>query len=189
MRPISRRLLLTLLAAVVIVIALVLAQCSAIFSASGPVGLAYQSKGWSYLQVSHGAQRGFEAPGFNAGPWRTGQAGFGTLDRVCPWNDPAKVHTVWQPNTDMLLRHDFRAKRGPGVMHINGTVDNDADVYVNGVLIQHVEDGSCGAGGINVDIPGGILRDDNVIAVRAVDLGDATYVDVEIVYVASPNAS
>lgn len=189
MRSMSVRVRLVLIATIVVIVALVLVRCTSLFSSGGPVGLAYQSKGWSYLQVGHGAQQGFQAPGFDTGSWQTGQAGFGTVDKVCPWNTAAQVHTPWQLNTDMLLRHDFLAQTGSGVMHINGTVDNDADVYVNGVLITHVHGGGCGADGINVDIPARVLRGINVIAIRAADFGDADYIDVQIVHLVHPTTS
>jgi hypothetical protein len=175
---------------VVIALLLLLFRCQS-SSASGPIGLPYLSSGWAYRQVAHDGQKGFEKTGFDTSTWTTGQAGFGTTGDRCPWNNAKKIHTNWDVNTDILLRHDFRAQTSPGTMHITGTIDNNADVYVNGTLVQHVESGYCSPDAINVVIPAKLLHDGggNVIAIRAIDLGDASYIDVEIVYVAQPSPS
>jgi hypothetical protein len=84
-------------------------------------------------------------------------AGFGTTSGTpsCSWNNAAHVKTRWAPNTDLLVRHHLAIPYGAKAVHIEGDVDNDADVYVNGHLLQHVADGHCGAGGINVYVPAG----------------------------------
>jgi hypothetical protein len=167
--------------AALLVIALILLLVRCLGGPSGPIGLAYDSSGWVYTQVDHGAKAGFESRGFDTGGWKTGRAGFGTLDARCPWNVAAKIHTTWDANTDLLMRHTFRATGGKA-MHIDGTIDNNADVYVNGLLLAHVENGNCQANGISVDVPAADLRDgDNMIAIRAADLGDADYIDVQVV--------
>jgi hypothetical protein len=146
------------------------------------VALAYGSAGWSFLQVPYGEQAGFQAPSFDASSWPTGQAGFGTTDGTCPWNNVHQVHTGWTPGTDMLLRHEFTVP--PDVRHVSiaGTVDNDADVYVNGDLLQQVASGNCLADGINVDVPLGLLMTTNVIAIRARDVGVSAFIDVQVTY-------
>jgi hypothetical protein len=188
--PLTRpRLVIAAAVVIVVVLVLLMVQCMST-SASGPIGLTYQSTGWSYRQVAHDAQKGFQAPGTDTSTWKTGQAGFGTTDNVCPWNNAKKIHTAWDANTDLLLRHTFYAKSSPGVMRILGTIDNNSDVYVNGTLVQHSESGSCAAGAISADIPAKLLHGGaNVLAIRAIDLGDAAYVDVEVVYVAHPSPS
>ena len=150
------------------------------------VVLGYGSLGWSYRQVAYDGERGFEAPSFDDKAWTVGQAGFGTTDGTCPWNNPNQVKTNWDPGTDLLLRHHFTVPDTVAAIHIEGTVDNNADVYVNGNLVQHVDNGFCTPGGIYVDVPASALTDDNVLAIRARDLGSASFIDMEVTYADSP---
>jgi hypothetical protein len=143
--------------------------------------LDYGSDGWSFKQTEYGSDLGFEAPSFDDSSWAVGQAGFGTTDGTCPWNSSDSVKTRWDTGTDMLLRHRFRTPTDAVAgLHIDGTIDNNADVYVNGNLVQHVESGSCTPAEIAADIPAADLATDNVLAIRARDLGSATFVDVQI---------
>lgn len=139
-----------------------------------------QSTGWKYKEVARGAQAGFEAAGFDDSTWATGQAGFGSTNSVCSWNNPASVHTSWSVGTDMLVRKHFALPAGATGVRIAGTVDNNADVYVNGTLYQQIESGNCRGDNIGVDVPASALGADNVLAVRGIDLSDATYLDVEV---------
>jgi hypothetical protein len=148
--------------------------------------LDFGSAGWSYKQTAYDGAPGFQAPSFNDASWSVGKAGFGTVDGRCSWNNPSRVATSWTPATDLLLRHRFTLPAGVTGIHIAGDVDNNADVYINGGLVQHAESGFCAAGAINVDVPQIILSNDNVIAIRARDLGDATFVDVRLTYTMSP---
>jgi hypothetical protein len=148
------------------------------------VALGFRSTDWAYEQVAYdGGPPGFEAQYFDDSAWAVGQAGFGTINGACPWNNGDQVHTAWSPGTDMLLRHEFSLPLGASGVHISGTVDNNADVYVNGALVQHVESGFCTADGINVDVPDAAIGQNNVVAIRARDLGSATFIDVQITYV------
>jgi hypothetical protein len=156
---------------------------TAALAADAPVVvLGFASPGWAYKQVPYDGEAGFEALGFDDTAWAVGQAGFGTTDGVCPWNTTERVHTAWDPGTDMLLRHRFTLPAGASGVHISGTVDNNADVYVNGTLVQHVESGFCTADGINADVPDAAIGQDNVVAIRGRDLGSATFIDVQVTY-------
>jgi len=61
-------------------------------------------------------------------------------------------------------------------------VDNNADIYVNGTLLQHVESGNCQADAISVDVPAADLGSKNLLAIRATDLGVEDYIDVQVTY-------
>jgi hypothetical protein len=43
----------------------------------------------------------------------------------------------------MLIRRHFTAPPGTTSLHLDGTVDNNADVYLNGTLLGHVGSGNC----------------------------------------------
>jgi hypothetical protein len=149
---------------------------------SSQVALAYGSSGWSYQQVAYGEDQGFEQPSYDASSWPAGQAGFGTTDGTCSWNNATQVNTIWEPGTDMLLRHQLAIPSGATNVHITGTIDNNAEVYINGTLIDNVQSGNCQADAIDVDIPAADISASNLLAIRATDLGDADFIDVQVTY-------
>ncbi|MGI5285228.1 hypothetical protein ACQEVF_18095 [Nonomuraea polychroma] len=146
--------------------------------------LDYTSTGWRFLQVSPStdvpqfAERHFDDSG-----WSTGQAGFGTTNGTCSWNNFTQVKTPWAVNTDILLRHWVHIPRDAQEVRIQGTVDNDARVYLNGQLLQAVQSGNCTAGAIDVVVPASALDCNNVLAIRGHDYGVASYLDVRVTYV------
>lgn len=143
--------------------------------------IPYQDTGWKYDDVATGADDGFQASSFDDSGWSTGQAAFGSVDPpTCAVNDPTLVHTNWDLNTDMLIRRHFTAPPGTTSLHLDGTVDNNADIYLNGALLGHVDSGNCVTGAINLDIPVGDLTSDNVLAIRGTDIGVADYLDVQL---------
>ncbi len=158
-----------------------LAPSSAKADDSGQVIIPYLATGWKSLDVATGADAGFEAPGYDDSSWASSQAGFGTTDGTCSWNNPASVNTAWAPNTDILVRHHFTVPAGSGDLHLVGTVDNDADIYVNGIELGTVSSGFCAAGAIDIKVPAADLNaSDNVLAIRGTDEGQATYLDVQL---------
>ena len=148
------------------------------------VALGLGSDGWSYQQVANGAGPAFEQPSFDASSWPVGTAGFGTTDGTCSFNTPEQVATPWDVNTDLLLRHSLVLPPDVTSARITGTVDNQADVYLNGHLLQHVESGSCAEGTIDVSVPLDALNQPGpeLLAVRASDYGVATFFDVQVSY-------
>lgn len=72
-------------------------------------------------------------PGFDAGAWPEGPAGFGT--RGTPG---AEARTLWQ-SSDIWLRRDFElASESWGNVALNAHHDEDMEVYINGVLAAAV---------------------------------------------------
>ncbi|MCT9929832.1 hypothetical protein N5079_06320 [Planotetraspora sp. A-T 1434] len=146
--------------------------------------LDYNSTGWSYLQVPWTTNvPDFQEPGFDDSAWPTGQAGFGTTNGTCSWNNPTNIKTPWAVNTDILARHWIHIPRDAQQVRIQGTVDNDAQVYLNGHLVQSVKSGNCDAGTIDVVVPAVYLDCCNLLAIRGRDRGVAAYLNVRVTYV------
>lgn len=146
--------------------------------------LGYNSTDWRYLQVPPANNRPFfYARSFDDSDWPAGQEGFGTVAGPCAWNNPANVRTPWAVNTDLLARHWVHIPRDAQEVRIQGTVDNDAQVYLNGHLLQAVRSGNCAADAINVVVPGNYLDCCNLLAIRGHDYGLATYLNVRVTYV------
>ncbi|MGI5232782.1 hypothetical protein [Actinoallomurus sp. CA-142502] len=146
--------------------------------------LGFNSTDWRYLQVPPAADQPlFYRRHFDDSGWPTGQEGFGTVTAGCAWNNPAHVKTPWAVNTDILVRHWVHIPRDAQQVRIEGTVDNDAQVFFNGELVQTAKSGNCAAGAINVVVPANVLDCCNVLAIRGHDYGRSTYLNVRVTYV------
>ncbi|WP_214409176.1 hypothetical protein [Sphaerisporangium fuscum] len=164
----------------------VLATPAAAASPAAPVPAAvtvldYNSTGWRYLQVaSNTTTPTFQDPKFDDSEWPTGQAAFGT-STGCAFN--ASVKTSWQPNTDILVRHWLHIPAGARDVRIQGTIDNDAQIYLNGRLLQTVRSGYCRADNIDVRVPADALSCTcDLLAIRGHDYGGSTFLDVRVTY-------
>ncbi|MEV4115745.1 hypothetical protein [Nonomuraea sp. NPDC049695] len=145
--------------------------------------LDYNSTGWRYRQVPPATDVPlFYERGFDDSEWETGQAGFGTASG-CSFNNPENVKTSWARNTDILVRHWLHLPRDAQQVRIQGTIDNDAQVYLNGHLVQSVRSGSCRTGAIDVVVPAEYLECCNLLAIRGHDYGVSTYLNVRVTYV------
>ncbi|NUW46052.1 hypothetical protein [Nonomuraea rhodomycinica] len=148
--------------------------------------LDYNSTGWRYRQVPPATDVPlFYERGFDDSEWQTGQAGFGTASG-CSFNTPENVKTSWARNTDILVRHWLHLPRNAQQVRIQGTIDNDAQVYLNGHLVQSVRSGYCRTGAIDVVVPAEYLECCNLLAIRGHDYGGSTYLNVRVTYVKPP---
>lgn len=156
------------------------------------VALPYEDGGWLYKQVPYGGDLDFYHPDTDLSGWREGQAGFGSTNDVCFWNNPTHVHTQWALGTDMLVRHQLEIPAKATNVRIAGTVDNDATIYVNGHELPLAQSGNCAQYAINVEVPEKYLdlkgdREERaLLAIRGHDIdtspGDADYLDVTVTY-------
>ncbi|MBZ0269607.1 hypothetical protein K8I85_15760 [bacterium] len=141
--------------------------------------LPYQAQGWKYAQVQWGdpLSQTFFDPSFDDGTWPTGTAAFGIT--TCPVD--STLQTPWDPNTDLLLRRPFSAAIGEPVT-LYWAVDNDATVYVNGVVVADVQYAWCpNLDDYMVVVPPSVLVPGvNILAVKAHDYGFGTYFDLRI---------
>jgi hypothetical protein len=85
------------------------------------------SASWRYT-TSRPADTWFE-PGFDDSAWLTGTAGFGSAG-----TPGATVNTRWT-TTDIWIRRDFDLAEKPALPHLAIHHDEDAEVYINGVLV------------------------------------------------------
>jgi hypothetical protein len=85
----------------------------------------------------------------------------------------------------MLLRKEFTLPASAHNLRVEGTVDNDATVYINGQQLGlPVLSGNCVANAINRSAPDSLLvaGGTNLLAVRGHDFGVTTYLDQRVRY-------
>ena len=86
---------------------------------------------WSYTTSEPGD--GWQKPGFDDSSWKKGDGGFGTKG-----TPGSVVRTEWK-SSDIWLRRSFELKdKKFGQLHLNIHHDEDAEVYINGVLAAKV---------------------------------------------------
>ena len=89
----------------------------------------WKATGWRYHQFSSGSPpAGWETPGFDDTGWSVGQGSFGS-GGGCPLQ--ANVNTTWSINSTLLMRRTYTLAH-PANVYIDGSVDNDCEVFLNG---------------------------------------------------------
>jgi hypothetical protein len=82
---------------------------------------------WRYTTGKPAA--GWEKPDFDAAAWKEGEGGFGT-----PMTPGSHVRTTWN-TADIWIRREFELKEVPtGDVMFRIHHDEDAEIYINGVL-------------------------------------------------------
>jgi hypothetical protein len=87
---------------------------------------------WRYLMESKAAPDGWEKPGFDDAKWQQGEGGFGTKG-----TPGAVVRTTWA-GPDIWMRREITLPEKWGKLMLLMHHDEDAEVYVNGVLAAKV---------------------------------------------------
>ncbi len=144
----------------------------------GGVLVTYRADGWKYDEVSHDALQGFEAVGFDDSGFGIGGAPFGAGG--CDLG--SQVRTTWDTNTDLLLRRTIDIPSPSTPLAVTVTVDNDVVVYWNGQLLgaPPPKEGCAGYDDYQFDVPTSMLLSTNTLAVRAIDRGYASFLDVAV---------
>jgi hypothetical protein len=149
-------------------------------AAAEQVLIPYGATGYRYQVVSHGQGAGFEAPGFDDSGWYVGDAAFGGGPFQCTLDAPRR--TEWPPNTDILLRKTFDMPLGSNVS-VGVAIDNDVEVFVNGhslgPLFKHENCATYDSKIFPVD-PSFLVTGTNVLAVRGIDRGGVSLLDVRL---------
>jgi RHS repeat-associated protein len=104
--------------------------------------IPYQSTNDLYRFVTTiGDVTNFYVTNFDESTFTNGRAGFGSYGACisCGLNNPTFVHTHW-PGADggvpeLLIRRHFYVPPGTTNLSMGFTVDNNAEIYINGVLV------------------------------------------------------
>jgi hypothetical protein len=147
------------------------------------VVMPYGSAGYRYSVGAFGAGAGFERQDFDDSNWKTGGAPFGTRSGFCPIYQT--VRTNWAINTDLLLRKRFTLPAGAQAVKVAVAIDNDIQIFVNGVDITfglEMTDGCAEKDQLIFPVPNNLLvfGGENLIAVRAHDRGNISFCDLEV---------
>jgi hypothetical protein len=183
--------ILSALCAIAAAAAMAVDATSARADTTGNVALPFGSTGWTYQQqpsltpyntqaLADAGDASFAQPGADTSAYSTG----GTMPFGNSVTCATHAVTPWAAETDMLLRNDLTLPRGAYQVHIAGTVDNDASVFVNGSNVGVSRAGFCATNTISIDVPQSLVSWDrpNVLAIRAHDYGAGTFIDVQITY-------
>lgn len=81
---------------------------------------------WRYTTEKSGED--WLMPEFNASSWKEGRAGFGTQG-----TPGSIIGTEWE-TPDIWLRREFEVKGNPRELKVMMNHDEDAEVYINGVM-------------------------------------------------------
>jgi hypothetical protein len=122
-------------------------------------------------------------PGFDAGAWKEGRAGFGT--RGTPG---AVVRTEWNTD-DIWLRREFGVQAGKSDdLRLLIHHDEDAEVYINGVLAARVPGfaGDYERYELSREARAALKPAGNVLAVHCHQTAGGQFIDVGIVKIEAP---
>ncbi len=146
------------------------------------VVIPYEASGYRYLQVPQGiVPAGFEQEDFDDSSFPVGDAGFG--NGGCILNP----RTFWDMHTSLILRKWFDLPTGVAELKVKVAIDNDIQVFINGVDVSRgvQQSENCAVRDRFIfSVPGDLIKSGrNLIVVMAVDRGGLTYVDLSVVIV------
>jgi len=129
---------------------------------------------WRYFTTGT-VPEGWERPDFDDASWRRGQSGFG--ESTTPGS---KVNTEWK-SSDIWLRREFELKERPaGDVRLRIHHDEDAEVYLNGVLIKKVAGYTTDYSSLRLseEAQRALKVGTNTLAVHCHQTGGGQYIDV-----------
>lgn len=147
----------------------------------------WKATGWRYYQFSSGSPpAGWETPSFDDTGWSVGQGSFGS-GSGCPIQ--VHVNTTWSINSTLLMRRTYTLT-DPANVYIDGSVDNDCEIFLNGVSLGTVTHDNCPSFGdifVTAYAPAGTAT----FAFRSVDRGIESFSDwrATALYGSNPVAS
>ena len=138
---------------------------------------------WSYTTSNPGD--GWQKPGFNDSSWKKGRGGFGTEG-----TPGSVVRTEWK-SSDIWLRRTFElGDKKFGQPHLNIHHDEDAEVYINGVLAAKLSGYTTSyvQAAINEKASRALKVGANCLAVHCHQTGGGQYIDVGLADVVEQTA-
>ncbi len=131
---------------------------------------------WRYTEKA--PPTGWETPGFDDSAWKEGIAGFGKRD-----TPGTLVHTEWS-TSDIWIRRAFTLEKG-GLSNLHLLIhhDEDAEVYLNGVLVKKLAGYTTSYTLVPLDSfgEGKLKQGENTIAVHCTQTGGGQYIDAGLV--------
>jgi len=142
----------------------------------------YLATGYRYLVVGTGqAPAGFEQPNFDDSAFPVGDAAFGSSGD-CPI--ASNVITSWPIRTDIVLRKKFTLPSGATGLKVAVAIDNDIQVFVNGVDISgglRIHENCTSNDSFVFSAPDSVLNSgENLVAVLGRDRGIESYLDIQV---------
>lgn len=137
-----------------------------------------EAQKWRYSEAK--PAEGWEKSEFDDSTWKEGPGGFGE-----PTTPGTKVHTRWKSN-DIWLRRTFEVPAGKHEgLHLSMHYDEDAEVYINGVLAAKTTGFTTNYTLVTADEAASktIREGKNTIAVHCHQTGGGQYIDVGLVEV------
>ncbi len=191
MRTFGRTRSLASSAAVVVCLLAVAGSAGSASATTGGPGTAIQyGSTWAY--ASGEVPDGWMNPGFDASEWATDSGPFSNTTPVYCADAYGSAGLPTTGNSDfpiggsLFLRNSFVLPAYAWGLHLTGTIDNYASVWVNGSSFGSANGGSCSTGDISVDVPNASLQrgaTSNLVAVNASDDGStATYFALQANY-------
>jgi hypothetical protein len=184
------RLLASGAAVIVCLLAIAGSAGSASATTGGPGTAVQYGSTWAY--ASGEVPANWMTPGFDASSWATDAGPFSNTSPVyCagPYGSaglPTTGNSDFPIGGSLFLRNSFVLPAYAWGLHLTGTIDNYASMWVNGSSYGSASGGSCSTGDISVDVANADIQrgaTSNVVAVNASDDGStATYFALQATY-------
>lgn len=129
---------------------------------------------WRYTLTA--PAEGWMSAEFDDSGWQIGQGGFGT-----PGTPGARINTEWNTG-GIWLRRTVTLPRRPGTASLDIHHDEDAEVFLNGVLVASFEGYTTDYQRVPLSDEAltALRRGENVLAVHCSQTGGGQYIDVQL---------
>ncbi|MBP1908643.1 PEF-CTERM sorting domain-containing protein [Methanolobus bombayensis] len=153
-------------------------------AADDTVIIPYGDSGYKYKIVDSDEAGNFANPDFDDSVFSSGVAGFGSIYSGCVLTDEQYVKTEWPVNSYIAVRKEFNLPAGTSDLKVHVAIDNDVEVFVNGVDVSNgmqTHDGCPSWDSFVFDVDDSILNEGtNLIAIRGKDRGTASFLDIKV---------
>nr|WP_321498765.1 PEF-CTERM sorting domain-containing protein [uncultured Methanolobus sp.] len=153
-------------------------------AAADTVVIPYGDSGYKYKIIDTVVKNNFADPAYDDSEFDSGIAGFGSNYSGCVLTNEQYVKTEWPVYTDIAVRKEFYLPAGTSDMKISVAIDNDVQVFVNGVDVSggmKTHEGCPSWGSFVFEVDDSILQEGtNLIAIRGRDRGTASFLDIKV---------